>query len=163
MWNSRRVGEWIEAKSTNKVVSKKQRGWEYPKRLGRSPKVPRSHYAKANEPSERLSKKSPEEGGQAQGGPPDGEGAVVARGRAPFGLQGDHPQAWSPIGRRPPVDLHQRCQRTHPYAFARPKTGGFTGWSYLPSKPRRSRWPCFAREVGAGDRERILLVLDGAG
>jgi hypothetical protein len=25
MWNSRRVGEWIEAKSTNKVVSKKQR------------------------------------------------------------------------------------------------------------------------------------------
>jgi len=26
MWNSAKVGEWIEAKTTKKVVSKKQRG-----------------------------------------------------------------------------------------------------------------------------------------
>ena len=36
-------------KSGKKVSSKRQRGWEYLKKLGNSPKVPRSHHAKANE------------------------------------------------------------------------------------------------------------------
>jgi len=57
MWNSRKVGEWIEAKTTNKVVSKKQRGWEYLKRLGHSPKVPRPHHKKANKPEQEAFKK----------------------------------------------------------------------------------------------------------
>jgi len=47
MWNSRKVGEWIEDKTGKKVVSKKkQRGWEYLKKLGNSPKVPRPHHHK---------------------------------------------------------------------------------------------------------------------
>jgi transposase len=57
MWNSRKVGEWIEAKTTKKVVSKKQRGWEYLKRLGHSPKVPRPYHAKANKPEQEAFKK----------------------------------------------------------------------------------------------------------
>ena len=57
MWNSRKVGEWIEAKTTKKVVSKKQRGWEYLKRLRHSPKVPRPHHAKANKPDQEAFKK----------------------------------------------------------------------------------------------------------
>ena len=48
MWNSRKVGEWIERKTAKAVTNKKQRGWEYLKRLGNSPKVPRPHHAKAD-------------------------------------------------------------------------------------------------------------------
>ena len=41
MWNSRKVGEWIEQKTGKAVSNKKQRGWEYMRRVGNSPKVPR--------------------------------------------------------------------------------------------------------------------------
>jgi transposase len=58
MWNSRKVGEWIEDKSGKKVVSKKQRGWEYLKKLENSPKVPRPHHQKANKPDQEAFKKS---------------------------------------------------------------------------------------------------------
>ena len=34
MWNSRKVGEWIEARTGRAVGNKKQRGWDYLKRLG---------------------------------------------------------------------------------------------------------------------------------
>src|ERR671939_1008870 len=44
MWNSRKVGEWIEAKTAKAVSNKKQRGWEYLRRLGHSPKAPRPHH-----------------------------------------------------------------------------------------------------------------------
>ena len=40
MWNSRKVGEWIERRTGRVVSQKKQRGWEYLKRLKQSPKVP---------------------------------------------------------------------------------------------------------------------------
>lgn len=43
MWNSAKVGEWIEAKTAKVVSNKKQRGWEYMRRVGNSPKVPRPH------------------------------------------------------------------------------------------------------------------------
>jgi hypothetical protein len=33
MWNSRKVGEWIERRTGRVVSQKKQRGWEYLKRL----------------------------------------------------------------------------------------------------------------------------------
>jgi transposase len=56
MWNSRKVGEWIEAK-TGKAVSKKQRGWEYLRRLGNSPKVPRPYHAKADQREQEAFKK----------------------------------------------------------------------------------------------------------
>ena len=40
MWNSRKVGEWIERRTGRVVSRKKQRGWEYLKRLEQSPEVP---------------------------------------------------------------------------------------------------------------------------
>ena len=43
MWNSPKVGEWIERRTGRVVSQKKQRGWEYLKRLKQSPKVPRPH------------------------------------------------------------------------------------------------------------------------
>ncbi len=57
MWNSRKVGEWIEGKTGKAVSNKKQRGWEYLRRLGNSPKVPRPHHAEADEREQEAFKK----------------------------------------------------------------------------------------------------------
>jgi transposase len=58
MWNSPKVGEWIERRTGHVVSHKKQRGWEYLKRLGNSPKVPRPHHRKANNTEQEAFKKS---------------------------------------------------------------------------------------------------------
>jgi len=77
-------------------------------------------------------------------------------------------KAWSPIGERPLVKVHQRYEWTYLYAFARPKTGEIH-WLVLPTVNAEVfslALESFAREVGAGKRrkrKRILLVLDGAG
>ena len=58
MWNSRKVGEWIEAKTGKAVSQKKQRGWEYMRRVGNSPKVPRPRHQKADQREQEAFKKS---------------------------------------------------------------------------------------------------------
>jgi transposase len=58
MWNSPKVGEWIEAKTGKKLASKKQRGWEYLRKLENSPKVPRPHHKKADKHEQEAFKKS---------------------------------------------------------------------------------------------------------
>lgn len=57
MWNSRKVGEWIEQKTGKALTSKKQRGWEYLKKLRYSPKVPRPHHASADKSEQEAFKK----------------------------------------------------------------------------------------------------------
>lgn len=57
MWNSRKVGEWIERRTGRAVGNKKQRGWEYLKKLRQSPKVPRPHHKKADEHEQEAFKK----------------------------------------------------------------------------------------------------------
>lgn len=57
MWNSRKVGEWIERRTGRLVSNKKQRGWEYLKRLGNSPKVPRPRHASADQREQEAFKK----------------------------------------------------------------------------------------------------------
>jgi len=57
MWNSRKVGEWIEARTGRAVGNKKQRGWDYLKRLGQSPKVPRPRHEKVDEAEQEAFKK----------------------------------------------------------------------------------------------------------
>jgi transposase len=57
MWNSRKVGEWIEVRTGRVLTQKKQRGWEYLKRLKQSPKVPRPHHKKAENSEQEAFKK----------------------------------------------------------------------------------------------------------
>ena len=74
-------------------------------------------------------------------------------------------KAWSPVGERPVVEVHHRYEWTYLYAFARPKSGE-THWLILPranTEVFSLALESFAREVGAGTKKRILLVLDGAG
>jgi DDE superfamily endonuclease len=74
-------------------------------------------------------------------------------------------KVWSPVGERPPVKVHQRYEWTYLYAFARPKSGEVC-WLILPTVNAEAfslALENFAREVGAGKRKRILLVLDKAG
>ena len=74
-------------------------------------------------------------------------------------------KAWSPIGQRPPVKVHQRYRWTYLYAFAHPNSGEIH-WLILPTVNAEVfsvALENFAREVGAGTRRRILLVLDRAG
>ena len=69
------------------------------------------------------------------------------------------------MGERPIFKVHQRYEWSYLYAFARPKSGE-VHWLILPtvSAEAFSMTPeNFAREVGAGTRKRILLVVDRAG
>jgi transposase len=70
-----------------------------------------------------------------------------------------------PVGERPPLKVHQRYEWTYLYAFARPKSGE-VHLLILPTVNAEVfslALEHFAREVGAGAKKRILLVLDGAG
>src|ERR671932_2638354 len=58
MWNSRKVGEWVERRSGKSLSRKKQSGWGYMKRLGQSPKFPRPHQARTDAPEPEAFKKS---------------------------------------------------------------------------------------------------------
>ena len=58
MWNSPKVGEWIEQRTGKVISQKKQRGWEYMRKLGNTPKVPRPTHKKANKHEQEAFKKS---------------------------------------------------------------------------------------------------------
>jgi transposase len=59
LWSSRKVAEWIEAKTGRRGV-RAQRGWEYLRRLGHTPQVPRPASAEADpEEHEAFKKSSP--------------------------------------------------------------------------------------------------------
>jgi transposase len=55
LWNSRKVAEWIEAKSGKRAS--KQRGWEYLRKLAQSPKVPPPAHKKADKHAQEAFKK----------------------------------------------------------------------------------------------------------
>lgn len=74
-------------------------------------------------------------------------------------------KAWSPIGERPVVAVRHRYEWLYLYAFARPNSGE-THWLILPKANTEIfslALESFAKEVGAGSKKRVLLVLDGAG
>ena len=134
MWNSRKVGEWIERRSGKALSRKKQSGWEYMKRLGQSPKVPRPHHARADEHEQEAFKKALDEGDEAQGELPDGQGgALWCEDEARLGLKPIVRKVWSPIGQRALVKVHQRYEWTYPFTPSRtPRAESSTGSSCPP-------------------------------
>ena len=65
MWSSSKVARWIEHKSGRRGV-RAQRGWEYLRKLGQTPQVPRPSNAEADpEEQEAFKKGAPGEGGKA--------------------------------------------------------------------------------------------------
>jgi transposase len=57
LWNCRKVAEWIE-KRTGRRGLRAQRGWEYLRRLGHTPQVPRPSNAGADPEEQEAFKKS---------------------------------------------------------------------------------------------------------
>jgi transposase len=57
MWNSRKVAEWIERRTGRRGL-RAQRGWEYLRKLGQSPQVPRPSNAQADTQEQEAFKKS---------------------------------------------------------------------------------------------------------
>jgi transposase len=57
MWNSRKVAEWIEHKTGRRGL-RAQRGWEYLRKLGHTPQVPRPSNAEASPSEQEAFKKS---------------------------------------------------------------------------------------------------------
>jgi transposase len=57
MWNSRKVAEWIKERTGRKGV-RAQRGWEYMRRLGYTPQVPRPAHVEADPEEQAAFKKS---------------------------------------------------------------------------------------------------------
>jgi hypothetical protein len=74
-------------------------------------------------------------------------------------------RAWGRKGERPAVKVHRRYQRTCLYSFVRPNSGE-VHWLILPKanvEVFSLALEHLAKEVGAGRRGRVLLVLDRAG
>lgn len=74
-------------------------------------------------------------------------------------------RVWAPRGQRPTARFRRRYRWLYLFGFVRPK-GGEVFWLILPrvdAKVFSLALSHFAREVGAGENKRILLVLDQAG
>jgi transposase len=56
MWSSSKVARWIEEKSGRRGL-RAQRGWEYLRKLGNSPQVPRPSHAEADKEEQEALKK----------------------------------------------------------------------------------------------------------
>jgi transposase len=56
MWSSSKVARWIEKKTGRRGV-RAQRGWEYLRKLGNSPQVPRPSSAQADPAEQEAFKK----------------------------------------------------------------------------------------------------------
>jgi transposase len=88
-----------------------------------------------------------------------------AEDEARLGLKPVIRRVWAPVGRRPIARLKRGYEWTYLYGFVRPTTGGVY-WLILPTVNKElfsMALKEFAREVGAGENKRILLVIDQAG
>ncbi len=84
-----------------------------------------------------------------------------------MGLEPVMRRVWAPVGSRPTAKLKRGYEWTYYlYGFVRPTTTGEAYWLILPTVNKELFSMAlheFAKEVGAGENKRILLVLDQAG
>ena len=88
-----------------------------------------------------------------------------AEDEARLGLKPVIRRVWAPVGQRPTARVKRRYEWTYLYGFVRPTTGE-VWWLILPTVNKELFSMAlgeFAKEVGAGEDKRILLVLDQAG
>jgi transposase len=88
-----------------------------------------------------------------------------AEDEARLGLKPVIRRVWAPVGQRPTATVKRRYEWTYLYGFVRPTTGEVF-WLILPTVNKELFSMAlgeFAKEVGAGEDKRILLVLDRAG
>ena len=95
----------------------------------------------------------------------EAEVELWAEDEARLGLKPALRRVWAPVGRRPISRIKRGYEWTYLYGFVRPESGEVY-WLILPtvnvqmfSMALRE----FAKEVGAGEQRRILLVVDKAG
>ena len=86
MWNSGKVAKWIEERTGRSGV-RAQRGWEYLRKLGNSPQVPRPAHAQADPEKQEAFKKASRAGSADPGGTSRDFGAVVDPGRDALGAK----------------------------------------------------------------------------
>jgi len=82
-----------------------------------------------------------------------------------LGLKPVMRRVWAPRGHRPVARFRRRYGWLYLYGFVRPQSGEVF-WLVLPrvdAKVFSVALEHFAKEAGAGEDKRILLVLDGAG
>lgn len=88
-----------------------------------------------------------------------------AQDEARLGLKPVVRRVWAPKGRRPVARFKRRYEWLYLYGFVRPQTGKIF-WLILPTVSAEAfslALAHFAKEMGAGEDKRILLVLDRAG
>ena len=117
-------------------------------------------------PSGRLSKKASGEAGGDQAGTSRRRSTVVGGGRGALGPKAGDPASMGAGGQEARRPLLKRgYQWTYLYGFVRPESGEVY-WLILPTVNTElfsMALKEFAKEVGAGEDKRVLLVVDKAG
>ncbi len=96
---------------------------------------------------------------------PEAEVELWTEDEARLGLKPVMRRVWAPVGMRPTARVKRGYEWTYLYGFVHPESGQVY-WLILPTVNTELFSMAlheFAREMGAGEDKRILLVLDRAG
>ena len=96
---------------------------------------------------------------------PEAEVELWTEDEARLGLKPVMRRVWAPVGMRPIAVAKRGYEWTYLYGFVRPESGEVF-WLILPTVNTRlfsMALSEFAKQVGAGEDKRILLVMDKAG
>jgi transposase len=130
MWSGPKVARWIERKTGIDKVHN-QRGWEYLRKVGYSPQVPRPSNAKGADSQEReaFKKKLPVRLEELKRAYPDAEVQLWAEDEARLGLKPVLRRGvWAPVGKRPVARFKRGYKWTYLYgASCDPRAERFSG------------------------------------
>ena len=164
LWTGPKVAAWMATRLGREVWP--QRGWDYLRRLGHSPQVPRPRHAKAASPEEQAEyKKLAELVRERREENPDREVEVWAFDEHRLGLRPVLRRQWAPKGQRPIAVGHPRYEWLYLYGFVHPGTGEVVWFicSTVDATLLGAVLAAFAEQVGAGEGKLVILVLDNAG